>query len=278
MAHPAADIFRQTATALRGDPARQGNLLQLGDCGRVVVAGDLHGNGRNLSAILDHVRAGGQTLVLQEIIHGPTDPADGLDHSVEVMLQAVRARIEENLPIHFLMGNHDLAQVTGSEITKHGQGVCKAFAQSVEAIYGRAGEEVLMAVETFCRSLPLAARFASGTQASHSLPSPHRMELADVDILDRPMQPGDVRRGGAMYEWTWGRDQTPEQLTALAERLGVAFFVLAHRHLAEGRLDLPPNAIAINSDGPGGCVLEFDADEPLCLGDIDAFLKPVRKL
>jgi hypothetical protein len=262
MGHPAADIFFRVAELLRNDPAREGNLLRLGGPRRVVLAGDLHGNRENLARILQSVaaREPRPTLILQEIIHGPTD-AEGFDRSAEVMLRAAQCKLDHPEEVCFLMGNHNLAQATGNEITKGGRGVCKAFARSVRHGFGESGEEVLDAIEAFCRSLPLAVRFDNGVQASHSLPSPERMELAGTDILTRPLKAADLRRGGAVYEWVWGRDQTPEQLERLAEELGVCFFLLGHRHIQQGMMPISPLAAAINSDGPMGCVVEFDTDE-----------------
>ncbi len=274
----AVDIFRQAAQCYRDDPARRGNCLHLGSPGRVVIAGDLHGHRRNLSKILACASAPPKddrpVLLLQEIIHGPCD-AKGRDRSVEVMLRAARAKLADPEKIYHLMGNHALSQITGSEITKDGHGVNEAFLNGIRHGYGDEAPDVYAAVMAFCRSLPLAARFDNSVLAAHSLPSPHRMALGDPEILDREYEEEDFRRGGAAYEWTWGRDQTPEQLDALAERLGVAFFVLAHRHIEDGSMLIPRRAICINSDGPGGVIFEFAPDETITP---ETALRHVRKI
>jgi serine/threonine-protein phosphatase PP1 catalytic subunit len=261
----AAEIFRQAAELIENDPARKGNCLHLGSPGRVVVAGDIHGHRSNLHRICNYVHSSQgdpPLLILQELIHGPID-ADGRDRSVEIMLRGAQAKIDHPEKVFYLMGNHALAQITRSEITKHGFGVCKAFDEGLRHLFGDDALDVYPAVMRFCRSLPLAVKFDNGLFVSHSLPSPHRMKLADPGILDRPYEEEDLRRGGSAYEWTWGRDQTPEQLDELAETLGVEFFLLGHRHVEDGSMNIPNRAMAVNSDGPGGMIFEFDSSQEI---------------
>ena len=276
-----ADIFRQTAELIANDPHRRGNIVHLGSPGRVVISGDIHGNRGNLAKILSHALSSGEDrsiLILQEIIHGPPDIRNRQDRSVEIMLRAARAKIANPDKVYFIMGNHDLAQITGCEITKDGCGVCKSFVEGVNFCFGDDGDDVLEAVLEFCCSLPIAVRFDNGLQATHSLPSPSRAELGGVDVLDRPYQDGDFIRGGAVYEWTWGRNQTPEQLDDLAEKLDVEFFVLGHRHIENGVMILPDRAIAINSDGPNGCVFEFSTDQTITAENAQQCVKPIMRL
>ncbi|MCD4824275.1 MAG: metallophosphoesterase [Phycisphaerae bacterium] len=281
MAVAAAEKFREAAACILDDPNRQGNLLRITGSRRVIVSGDIHGNRQNLAKIISHASLGcddAPILVLQEIIHGPVDPRSGCDRSIEIMLRAARLKIDHPDNVYFLMGNHDLAQITGNEITKEGRGVCKSFVNGVNYCFGDDGPEVLQAAMDFCRSLPIAIRFDNAVQVSHSLPSPVRAEIAGVDILTRPYQDGDFNRGGGAYEWTWGRDQTPEQLDELAARLDVEFFILGHRHIADGCMMLPNRAMAINSDGPGGCIAEFPTDRPFPTEHPDWTLKKIITL
>jgi hypothetical protein len=276
----AADIFRRAADLIENDPARKGNCLYLGSPGRVVVAGDIHGHGDNLRRICDYVHTETEdppTLILQELIHGPID-AQGLDRSVEVMLQGAQAKIDHPEKVFYLMGNHAVAQITRSEISKNGCGVCKAFDEGVRHVFGDEAADVYPAVMRLCRSLPIAARFDNGVFASHSLPSPNRMHLVDAGILSRPYEDEDLRRGGSVYEWTWGRDQTPEQLDELAATLGVEFFLLGHRHVADGSMRIPGRALAVNSDGPGGMIFEFHTDDTITLDEASHHLRQIALL
>ncbi len=276
-----AEIFRQAADSNRRDSRRKGNLIQLDDPSEIVIAGDIHGHRPNLAKVLDYAdlpRHPARILVLQEIIHGPLDERTGLDRSAELLMRAARARLScPNLL--FVLGNHDLAQVAGNEITKEGRGVCKAFSLALADAFGTEAGQVGEALNEFLLSSPLAIRCPRGLLVTHSLPSPRRMELAGLDILaadgytDR-----DVRRGGGAYEWTWGRNQTPAQLDDLAAKLGVRFFVMGHRHSPEGFELIPGRAISLTCDTERGCILHLPPDADVTMENVRQFLKPLIAL
>jgi hypothetical protein len=282
LANAIADIFRQAAQANRDDPRRHGNLVRIDAPWSILVSGDIHGHRANLIKIIDYAALGqhpDRLLVLQEIIHGPTDERTGQDRSIELLMRAARLKLAHPQNVLFLLGNHDVAQLTGNEITKEGRGVCNAFNQALAGAFGEDCPEIVSAVEEFLQSLPLAIRCSNGALLSHSLPSPGRMELAGTAILDQAgYQADDFKRGNAVYEWTWGRGQTPEQLDALAGTLGVEFFVGGHRHSGLGYEMIPGRGISIASDNENGCLLEFPGETKLTMDNVMNFLKPIRTL
>ena len=266
MAHPAADIFRQAATLIRDDPRRVGNVVSVEPLCRVVVSGDIHGNGKALARTINYCGRITQRpwrLVLQEIIHGPPDPRTGLDRSVELLLRAARLKINRPEEVLFVLGNHDVAHVGGGEITKDGCSACQAFAAGAEGAFGQEAPDVLEAVEELIRSLPLAVQCPNGALISHSVPSPGRMAAAGTEVLRRPYVEADFRRGGPAYEWTWGRGQKPEQLDQLAAELGVELFVLGHRHVASGCEVISPRAVVLASDHDHGRLASFASEVPV---------------
>jgi len=266
VAHPAADIFRQAAKIISQDPRREGSIVNLEPLCRVVVSGDIHGNGKALARIISYCLRRGQRpwrLVLQEIIHGPPDPQTGHDRSVELLLRAARLKISYPQEVLFIMGNHDLAQVSGGQIVKDGCDACRAFAAGVEEAYGDDAPEVLEAVGDCIRSLPIAVRCPNGAFISHSVPSTGRLAAAGTDILRRGYVEADFQRGGALYDWTWGRGQTPEHLESLAADLGVELFILGHRHVAAGCEVISPRAIVLASDHGHGRLACFASEAPV---------------
>ena len=276
-----AEIFRQAADGNRRDSRRKGNLVQLDDAAEIVIAGDLHGHRGNLAKVLDYAdlpHHPARILVLQEIIHGPLDERTGMDRSVELLMRAARVRLAcPNLL--FLLGNHDLAQVTGNEITKEGRGVCKSFSLALAQTFGPEAPEIALALNEFLLSIPLAIRAPRGLMVTHSLPSPGRMELAGLDILEaQGYTDRDVRRGGGAYEWTWGRNQTPEQLDDLAARLDVRFFVMGHRHSPDGFELVPGRAISLACDTERGCLLHLPPETDITLENVRPYLKPIITL
>ncbi len=281
MPHPVANTFRQVTQLIVEDPHRTGNCLRFAAGEEVLYTGDIHGNRANLTKILRYADLGShprRRLVLQELIHdGPGDQAGG-DRSFELLLRAARLKISYPQRVHFLLGNHDLAQFTGNEITKNGAGLCKAFDEALERSFGEAAEEVRQAVCDAFRALPLAGRCEGGTFLSHSLPSPGRMALVDWEILDRPYRQEDFPRGGSVYEFVWGRGHTPEQLEELARRLQARFFLMGHQPVRGGYQIVPDRAAIIASESSHGTVLAFDAGEELSAEIVSERVRPIVAL
>jgi hypothetical protein len=276
-----AETFKSAAALNRHDPCRRGSLVTLGDgVTEVVLAGDIHGHRANLAKIIEFAALPanpGRVLVLQEIIHGPLD-ANGRDRSVELLARAARLKVAHPGQVFFLLGNHDLSQVTGNEITKEGHGVCKAFVAGVTYNFGPEAEEVMSGLLEFLTSPPLAIRCPNGVLMSHSLPNATRMDKVDLTFARRDYAPAEMSRGGGAYEWTWGRQQTPGQLAELGRRLGVSFFVLGHRHSGNGWEKITDTAISVSSDNEHGYVLQMDARQPATYESIVAGLKPIVAL
>lgn len=281
MSHPVADIFQQAAGLNREDPRREGNVVALEAGCEVIVCGDLHGNRTGLAKVIAHADVAHnptRRLVLQEITHGPVDPRTGHDRSVEVLLRAARLKVQQPDQVIMLLSNHDLAQATGNEITKGGRRVCEDFVEGLRQAFEDAAEEILPAVNDLLLSQPLGIRCANRTWIGHTLPSPRRQALVGTDVLGRPYTEDDLHRGGGAYEWTWGRNHTPEQIDALAAELDVDFFVLAHQRIETGYEWLSPRAIVLASDDAHGYLLRFATDAPLTDELVQAGLRPIAAL
>ena len=277
MPHPVAKTFGQAAELISNDPARQGNCLHFAAGEEIVYAGDIHGHRQNLAKIIAFADLGShrrRRLLLQEIVHG--SPAEqGGDRSVDVLLKAARLKLSHPDQVFFLMGNHDIAEIAGNEITKDGAGSCKAFAAGLETAFGPDAPEVRSAVHEMLRSQPLAGRCENGMLLSHSLPSPDRMGMIDWEILRRPYRDEDFRRGGSVYEWTWGRGYTPEQLAELAERLEADQFLLGHKHIETGHEVPCPNVVILASNHSHGAVMVIDAGRKIPDEDLPKHIRPI---
>lgn len=274
-------MFRQAARLNLDDPRRKGNLVEISAPFSIVVAGDIHGNRTALAKIISHAgveKSPDRYLLLQEVIHGPLDPKTQQDRSIELLVRVARLKVANPRQVLFVMGNHDLAQAMGNEIAKEGRGMCKSFAEGIRFSYPDDADEIIAAANEFLLSLSLAVRLPNRVWLSHSLPTPNRMDLAGLDILTRPHRAEDLRRGGPVYEWTWGRDQTPELTESLAARLDVDFFVLGHRHTKTGCEPLTPRGVTLASDHEHGCVLEFTDRDQLTGETVSRFVKPVLKM
>ena len=281
MPHPVAKTFLQAAELIAGDAARQGNCLHFGPGEEIVYTGDIHGHRENLAKIIGYADLPahpGRRLVLQEVIHGGAGGDAGDDRSVDVLLRAARLKVSFPDQVFFLIGNHDVAEIANNEITKNGRGVCRAFGAGLKRMFGPDAKELRSAVHEMLRGQPLLARCANGILLSHSLPSPRRMKRVDWTILERPYRDGDFRRGGSVYEWTWGRGHTAEQLAALAERLGARQFLLGHEHIETGWEVHHDRLVILASNHSHGAVAVFEAGTEIPDNAITRHCKPIVAL
>jgi 3',5'-cyclic AMP phosphodiesterase CpdA len=279
MSSPLADIFLRAAQRNTADTLRDGSVVRLPAC-EVVIAGDIHGNRNNLNRIIAYADLGkqvGRRLILQELIHGPPDERTGQDRSIECLLRAARLKLEHPAQVYFLMGNHDIAQATGKEITKNGQGVCEAFARGVSHACGGAGAEVLAAAVKFLLSQPMAVRCPGRVLAVHSLPHPSRGQFAGEQVPAEPFAEADLLRGGRVYEWLWGRDQNAEQVDRLAKANDADLFVLGHQPCEPGWAVLSERAILVDSQHERGAVLHLNG-KPLTVREVQRRVMPIAGL
>ena len=178
-----------------------------------------------------------------------------------------------------VLGNHDVAEIAGSDIMKSGRSYAGAFREGVAGAFGEEhADEILQAVRDLLLSVPLAVRCGNGVWVSHTLPAPTRMEMAGFDILERAYEKEDLHRGAPLYEWTWGRGLTEEHLDALADRLEVSLFVLGHQHVEEGIRSLGPRGVTLASDHEGGKILGIDLGKPLTSDAAVAAARPIADL
>ena len=281
MACEAVNIFRHAADLNREDDRREGNVLVIGAPCRIVFSGDIHDHRPALDKIISHAGLSRDPqchIVLQEILHGPPGDLDQHDASVELLLRAAGLKIENPRQVLFVMGNHDIAQATGAEISKYGYGVCKAFATGLRITFGDDADEVMAALQEFFLSLPLAIRCPNGVFISHSLPSPGQFDDACLEVLTRPITMADMQRGGPVHKWVWGRRHIASQLETLAFELGVKFFLMAHQHTSAGYDILSRHGAVVLSDHAGGYIVEF-RDYQIVTGDsLSQYLKPLSSL
>jgi len=281
MACAAVDIFRRAAELNRDDERRQGSVIVLDSPCRVVCSGDIHGYRSALTKIASYAKLSADPscrLIFQEILHGPPDDQAGQDRSIELMMRAARLKIEHPQQVLFVMGNHDLAQVSGSEISKYGHGVCKAFERGVAFAFEDSAREVMEALADFFESLPLAIRCPNGVLISHSAPSPGKFDDECIEILSRTVTQGDMQRNAPAYNWVWGRRHNEEHLEALATALDVEFFLMAHQHTEAGYDIISRRGAVVLSDHANGYIVEFRDHEKISGDSLRQYLKPLSSL
>lgn len=272
----AADIYRKAADLNREDPLLDGSLLVFPDYGQLVMTGDLHGHRRNFAKLCkycDLEHSGARHVILHEIIHEEVESITGFDSSHELLLEAARLKCEFPDQVHFLLSNHELAQVNRHEITKNGRVVTRGFEDAVLGAYGNTGMTVITAIEDFIRSQPLAGRTANRVFVSHSLPSPRLLPSFEPTVLSRTPTPMDLQDGGSAHSLVWGRYQTKSALKILNGLLDADIFLCGHQPQESGYAVVHERMIILASDHNHGVFLPFDLKKPVT---IDSLVRNIR--
>ena len=272
------EVFETATEENRVSSLRQGQVVHLPAGGEVWVAGDIHDHQRNFDKFIRSADLGNNPhrhVILQELIHGDKIDARGAEGSWEILFRAAELKCDFSGQVHFLMANHDLAQIHGEGIMKAGVSVCEAFNAGVRRDFTDRGSSVTVAITEFLLSLPLAARAPNGLFMCHSLPTDEQIPHFDYTVFDRELTGNDFkRRTGPVYQLVWGRKTSPAGVTAFAEKLAAKLLVVGHQPQETGYAVVGDRMLIIASDHNQGVFLRADLDRDY---DMDRLLEGVEK-
>jgi hypothetical protein len=243
------------AEANRQTPGRQGNVVVLTAdlAADVMLTGDLHGQRKNFNrlrgrAALD--RHSRRHLVFQEVCHGgPMYPGSAgcMSHALLEDVAMLKAKYPER--VHFLLGNHELAELTDYPIQKNQQMLNVQFRAGLEHMYGPAAARVHEAYRRFLDTCPLAVRLPQGVFVSHSLPENVAAGEFDPSIFARELTREDYAERGSVFQLVWGRDYRGENARAFAQLVGAKILINGHEPSYEGFI--APNEFQLILDSCG---------------------------
>lgn len=274
----AAEMLTGAAEFNRNDPLLRGSELVFPNYGQLVMTGDLHGHRRNFERLqhyCDLERFAPRHIILHEIIHEENESFGDHDESFRVLIDAAQWKCDFPDQVHFLQSNHELAQLTGHEITKNGRIVTVAFEKSIHAAFGNETDKVMEAILDYIRSLPLAGRTANRVFLSHSLPSPQTLPTFDASILNKPLHEDDYGDQSSLHKLVWGRYQTADTLSHLREILDVDVFICGHQPQETGYDVLHDQMIILASDHNHGMFLPFDLSKPQTVETLTKHIRPL---
>ena len=267
------ELFERAADAMIADANRRACAARIPARGRLLATGDLHDNTEHLRKIVQFARLDDSPdhhLVLHELIHGD-QLINGLDFSHRMLARVAELVTQYPTQVHPLLANHEIAQLTGSGVSKGAGNSVELFNQALDYVYGEESEVVLEAIRTFIRAMPIALLTGGaggdgdesdsrpGVCVSHSLPNANMMKHFDIDIFERGLVEVDYHGPfGRAYMMCWGRMYTEQQAAELAERWNVKLFVVGHQLAPDGADVLGRNIIVLNSDHPRGKALPID--------------------
>jgi hypothetical protein len=221
---------------------REGNVILLDSTlgEEVMVTGDLHGHRGNFNLIRRTARLDQfpkRHLVLQEVCHGgPTYPTNGgcMSHA---MLEDV-AKLKAQYPhrVHFILGNHELSEITDYPIQKNKQMLNMLFRMGMQEMYGVATERVREGMIAFLQSCPLVIRLPGGVFISHSIPERCDCRRFDRSIFGRRIDPVEYYERNPVFDLVWGRDYRQENADAFAQLVGAEVLLNGHEPCDDGFL------------------------------------------
>jgi hypothetical protein len=266
--HQAARAFRQT-------PNRVGHIVRLPAGADVLVAGDMHGSVENLRLLLrraDLAAFPNRHLVLQEVVHGPFRyPAGGdKSHQLLDLVAALKCQYPER--VHFLLGNHELAEWQGQRIAKGLDNQNDLFVLGVENAYGDAAIQILAAYKELFAAADLAVVTANRVWLSHSLPSLRGLPTFDAAVLERDeLRFEDLHVGGSVFALVWGRDVSEANAEAFLARVDADLLVTGHIPCPdEGYMTPNPRQLILDAMATPACYCQFPTDRPVTLAELVA--------
>jgi hypothetical protein len=227
------EVFDAAAEENRLSPLRREQVVELPGEGEVWMTGDLHDHRTNFKKLVraSDLRAHPKRhLILHELIHGDHYDKEGAEDSWHMLYTAAMLKSDFSRQVHFLLANHDLAQVQGEGIMKAGLSVCEAFTAGVRRDFGDRADAVSIAISEFFLSLPLAVRCPNGLFFCHSLPTDSQIDAFDFTVFDRPLTgPDYMRRTGPVYQLIWGRNMTPATAEKFGDMVGANILITGHQ-------------------------------------------------
>ena len=268
------DTFRRAAEANENTPGREGNVVTITHemADEVMITADLHGHRRNFNSIkkvADLGRRPRRHLILQEVCHGgPTYSSNGgcMSHAMLEDVAKLKAMYSDR--VHFLMSNHELAELTDYPIIKAKKMLNLMFRLGMQEMYASAAERVREAYNEFIRTCPLAVRLPGDIFVCHSLPDRCDNRSFDRSIFSRPLEPTDLIEHGDVFDLLWGRDYRVENARAFAKMVTAKVLIHGHEPCPDGYS--APNDLQIILDccGDPGCYLIVPTDRELNHADL----------
>jgi hypothetical protein len=233
-------ICEQAVEVNRQVVGRSGALVELTTerVDDVLISADLHGQRLNFLGICRHARLDENPrrhLILQEVCHGgPKYPGKGgcMSH---LLLEDVAGLIVQ-FPgrVHFLLGNHELAEITDFPISKGHCMLNLQFRLGMDRFYGEESPAVRQAYGVFLKSCPLAVRLGKNVLVSHSVPEGVDRQGFDPSLFAQDVAHADLTPHGPVFQLLWGRDSRVENARAFAEAMGVQLLIQGHIPCSDG--------------------------------------------
>jgi hypothetical protein len=275
------ELLNQGIHANHEDKFRRKNIVLLPSSGELIVSGDLHGHQRNLDRIItysDLEHHPERHVVFQEIIHGGPKTEEGGCLSYRVLLHVVRYKLQFPDQVHLIIGNHDTAFITNTEVMKDGREMNRAMGWALKQEFPENYSEISQALQDFLFSQPLAVKTANGLWMSHSLPADRWRGEFNPHVLVKTVKISDCAKPGNVYLLTWGRNMSQPWLNELATMFKARLFILGHQPQPQGWNQAGDNLLLIASDHNHGCLVHANLEDQLSMEDLINSIVPLSSI
>lgn len=277
------NTIEKAATSLRAVPGRRGGIVSLtpDSASDVVVVGDLHGHVDVFGEILKRVQLDAHPmrhLIVQELVHDTrVDPDEGQvdrSHRLVDLFCAVICKYPHRA--HYLIGNHELSELTGRSISKGGFSLDAIFRAGIEADYPGHSEGFLAAYRLLFSALPLAVRLPNRVFVCHTVPDAHDLDHFDPGIYaSTTWSDEQMKRGGTVYALTWGRATDEPTAARFLELVDADLAVCGHHPCEEGFLVPNRRMLILDGTEPAPAYALIPAAQPLSMDQLAANVKIV---
>ena len=259
--------LRQAAQLFRATPGRTGRFTRLPAGAEVMVVGDLHGNVENFRLALKIANLAQQPrrhLVLQEVVHGPFQYPQGGDKSHQVLDLIAALKCQYPARVHFLLGNHELAQWQNQRIGKGDVDQNQEFYAGVDTAYGEQAATVYQAYLDLFEVADLALRTENRVFISHTYPSMRNLPRFELTILERDKIAEEEKRlGGVVHSIVWNRDHSQANVEAFLTKVDADWIVTGHIPCEEGFATPNDRQIILDALGTPACYCLFPTDKSM---------------
>ena len=257
----------QAEQAFRTTPERAGFVVRLPADAEVFVAGDMHGNLDNFRQVLQAADLGQNPhrhLVLQELVHGPFRYAGGEDKSHQLLDLVAALKCQYPERVHYLLGNHELAQWQNHRIGKGDVDQNEIFIEGVRAAYGADADAIYAAYLKLFAAANLAIVAANRVLLCHSFPNAKELESFDWALLQSETVPPEAfALHGSVHSLVWGRDLRPENARAFLQKVDADWLITGHIPCDQGFLVPSEYQIILDALGTPAAYCLFPTDRPL---------------
>jgi hypothetical protein len=169
--------------------------------------------------------------------------------------------------VHYLLGNHELAQWHNQRIAKGDVDQNEWFVRGVQTAYGEYAEAVVAAYGELWDAADLALRTENRVFLSHTYPSARNLPRFEPAAVEKTaIAAEDIALGGPIHSLLWNRDHS--NVEAFLAKVDADWIITGHIPCDEGYLTPNDRQLILDADGTPACYCLFPTDRPVTLQDL----------